>query len=434
MSDTTHKSQPVALYMLSAVEMWERFNYYGMRALLILFLISPTIGFTDKVAGRVYGLFGAFVYLTPVFGGIAADMFLGKRHSIVLGAFLMMIGQFTLASYDIINPYVALSIGLTLIVVGNGFFKPNISSIVGELYEPGDHRRDAGFTIFYMGINVGACLAPLVCSSLGEKIAFKYGFLAAGIGMAIGLAWFLVVEKAFLGNLGKRPQVQATKNSAHGNEPLTKEEKDRILAIFVFTFFSIFFWAFYEQAGSSLTLFAERATDRMLFGWEMPAGYFQSVPALFVVLLAPVFAWLWRRMGDNELSTAAKFAWGLALLGMGYVIIAIAAYIYQTTGSAVSIFWLSALYFMHVLGELCISPVGLSMVTKLSPAKYVSIFMGVWFASDFFGGLLGGFFAGSYKEGELATLFSIPAATAFVCALIIWAMSGKLKKWMHGIN
>ncbi|XRK15862.1 POT family proton-dependent oligopeptide transporter [Elusimicrobium posterum] len=405
-----------------------------MRALLMLFMISPVLGFTDKFAARIYGVFGAFVYLTPVMGGFMADKYLGKRLSIIIGAILMICGQFTLASYSFLPPTIALTVGLVLIVLGNGFFKPNISSIIGDLYEPDDPRKDSGFTIFYMGINVGAFLAPIICSYLGEKIAFKYGFLAAGIGMCIGLSWFLWVQKHHLGEVGKLPAIEQNKNDAGVNEPLTKEEKDRILAIFIFTFFSIFFWAFYEQAGSSLTLFAERSTNRMIFGWEMPAGYFQAVPALFVVMLAPVFAWLWRKMGDNEISTPAKFAWGLALLGVGYIIIAVAAYIYESTGTVVSIFWLSALYFMHVLGELCISPVGLSMITKLSPAKYVSIFMGVWFASDFFGGLFGGFFAGNYNEMSLAKLFSIPAATSLVCALLLWALSGKLKKWMHGIK
>ncbi|ACC98389.1 Dipeptide/tripeptide permease [Elusimicrobium minutum Pei191] len=431
--DTNKNKQPPALFMLSGVEMWERFNYYGMRALLVLFMTSQIIGLSDRAAGRVYGLFGALVYLTPVFGGLIADAYLGKRKSIIIGAVLMMCGQFVLASYGFLPPIAALAIGLTLIIAGNGFFKPNISSIVGELYDENDNRRDAGFTIFYMGINIGAFLAPLVCGYLGEKVAFRYGFLAAGIGMLISLVWFIWLKNRFLGDIGIRPAIEENKNDKGENEPLTKVEKDRILAIFIFTFFSIFFWAFYEQAGSSLTLFADRSTDRVIFGWEMPTSFFQSFPALLVVLLAPVFAWLWRRMGEKELSTPAKFAWGLALLGIGYIIIAIAAYAYKNSG-LVSIFWLCGLYLMHVLGELCISPVGLSMITKLSPAKYVSLFMGVWFASDFFGGLLGGFFAGEYNEASLVSLFSIPAATALICALIIWALSGKLKKWMHGIN
>ncbi|MDR0292513.1 MAG: peptide MFS transporter [Elusimicrobium sp.] len=429
--DSTQKSQPPALYMLSGVEMWERFNFYGMRALLVLFMISPVLGYSDKKAGYIYGLFGAFVYLTPVLGGWLADKYTGKSKAIIYGAVLMIAGQLTLSSYSLINAELALATGLFLIVCGNGFLKPNISSIIGDLYTENDHRRDAGFTIFYMGINIGAFLAPLICSYLGEKIAFKYGFLAAAVGMTIGLTWFLLSKERFLGNIGKQPSMKVIKQEE--KTPLTKVEKDRIWAIFAFTFFSIFFWAFYEQAGSSLTLFAERSTNRIIFGWEMPAGYFQALPALLVVLLAPVFAWMWRKMGKHELSTSAKFAWGLALLGVGYLIITLAAYVYQNSG-LVSVLWLSGLYLFHVLGELCLSPVGLSMITKLSPMKYVSLFMGVWFASDFFGQLLGGIFAGNYDEHTLVKLFSVPAATALACSLIIWAMSGKLKKWMHGIN
>ncbi|MGB2579369.1 POT family proton-dependent oligopeptide transporter [Elusimicrobium simillimum] len=427
-------SQPKQLYMLSAVEMGERFNFYGMRALLMLFMTSAILSFTDKTAGRIFGLFVALVYLTPIFGGFMADRFLGKRTAIIIGALCMITGQLTLASYGFIPPQIALALGLAFIIVGNGFFKPNISSIVGEMYTPDDPRRDAGFTIFYMGINVGAFLAPIICGSLGEKIAFKYGFLAAAVGMTLSLLWFLFVQHNYLGDLGKRPAMAARKKTKAEQKPLTKEEKQRIGAIFIFVFFSIFFWAFYEQAGSSLTLFAQRSTDRVIFGWEMPASYFQSIPALFVVLLAPLFAMLWRKMGKNELSTPAKFAWGLGLLGVGYIIITCAAYVYQTSGAAVSMLWLIALYLMHVFGELCLSPVGLSMISKLSPAKYVSIFMGIWFTGEFFGGILGGFVAGNYAEGALVKLFSIPAITSIASALILWALSGKIKQWMNGVR
>ncbi|MCL2888417.1 MAG: peptide MFS transporter [Elusimicrobia bacterium] len=434
MSDTTHKPQPRALHFISGVQMFERFNYYGMLFLLMLFLTSPVIGLNVRKAGLFFGTFTSIVYITPVLGGFLADKFLGKQRSIILGGVLSMLGQFTLASYGLINNYAALTLGLALIILGTGFFKANISSITGDIYEENDNRRDSGFTIFYMYLNIGAFFAPLVCSYLGEKIAFRYGFMAAGAGMFLGLMWFLLGRKKFLGNTGLKPSMEEHKNKEGKNEPLTKAEKDRIIVILILTFFSVFFWAFYEQSGSSLTLFAERATDRIIFGWEMPVGWLQAVPSLFVVILAPVFAWFWIKLGDKDPSTPAKFVWSLFLLGAGYIVIAAGAFIFQKSGVPVSPLWLITLYFMLTLGELCISPVGLSMTTKLTPAKYASLFMGVWLASDVLGNFFGGIFAGSFESMSLVKLFSIPALTVFVCGLALWAMSGKLKEWMHGIR
>ena len=414
--NVTKHGQPKALYMLFMVEMWERFNYYGMRALLSLFMISTVIGFTKATSSKIYGMFTALVYLTPVLGGYLADRYIGKRHSITIGAILMAMGQFTLASYELINPILALGTGLTLIIIGNGFFKPNISTIVGELYEPNDPRRDGGFTIFYMGINVGAFFAPFICGFLGEPTdpmnvleayKWKYGFMAAGTGMLIGLVWYLVSQNKYLGHIGLHP---VTKNDQDedpeekakaeaAKKPLTDEEWDKIKAIFTFVFFAIFFFAFFEQAGTSLNFFAKEATNLtpvlpIIGQITLKASYFQAVNPIFVVLFAPLFAKLWLKMGTKDPSIPSKFGWGLFLQGIGFAAVAIGAALYQANGP-VSAIWLILVYLFCTMGELCLSPVGLSMVTKLAPLKFMSLFKGVWLTASFFGNLLAGWLASS---------------------------------------
>lgn len=453
--NVTRKGQPKALYMLFMVEMWERFNYYGMRALLSLFMISTVIGFSKATSSKIYGMFTALVYLTPVLGGYLADRYIGKRHSITIGAILMALGQFTLASYELINPILALGTGLTLIIIGNGFFKPNISTIVGELYEPNDARRDGGFTIFYMGINVGAFFAPFICGFLGEPTdpmnaleayKWKYGFMAAGVGMVIGLVWYLVSQNKYLGHIGLHP---VTKNDQDedpeekakaeaAKKPLTLDEWDKIKAIFTFVFFAIFFFAFFEQAGTSLNFFAKEATNLTpvlpLIGQiTLKASYFQAVNPIFVVLLAPLFAKLWLKMGTKDPSIPSKFGWGLFLQGIGFTAIAIGAALYQANGP-VSAIWLILVYLFCTMGELCLSPVGLSMVTKLAPLKFMSLFMGVWLTASFFGNLLAGWLASYYESWSLTTLFSVPAGLSLLFGVIMWIMTGKIKQWMHGVH
>lgn len=438
----TKQKHPSGLYMLFMVEMWERFNYYGMRALLSLFMISTVIGFTKSTSSKIYGMFTALVYLTPVIGGYLADRFIGKRHSITIGAIFMAVGQFTLASYEWIDPKLALFTGLTLIIIGNGFFKPNISTIVGELYPPKDPRRDSGFTIFYMGINVGAFIAPFVCGYLGqpdsisniaEAYKWKYGFIAAGTGMLIGLIWYLVSQKKYLGEIGLYP-VTDTKAVDHVDEkPLTQEEWDKIKAIFTFVFFAIFFFAFFEQAGTSLNFFAEEATQLTVGPIKLKASYFQAVNPICVVIFAPIFAKMWIKMGDKNPSIPVKFGWGLFLQGIAFMIIAIGASIFAAQGP-VSALWLVFCYFFCTMGELCLSPVGLSMVTKLAPAKFMSLFMGVWLAASFIGNLLAGWLASFYDSWSLTTLFSVPAICSIVFGVIMWIMAGKVRKWMHGVN
>ena len=442
MNDTTKQKHPSGLYMLFMVEMWERFNYYGMRALLSLFMISTVIQYSKATSSKIYGMFTALVYLTPVIGGYLADRFIGKRHSITIGAILMALGQFTLASYEIIDPKLALFTGLTLIILGNGFFKPNISTIVGELYPPKDPRRDSGFTIFYMGINVGAFIAPFVCGYLGqpdsvaniaEAYKWKYGFMAAGTGMVIGLIWYLVSQKKYLGEIGLYP-VTDTKAVDHvDNKPLTSEEIDKIKAIFTFVFFAIFFFAFFEQAGTSLNFFAEEATKLTVGPIKLKASYFQAVNPICVVIFAPIFAKMWIRMGDKNPSIPVKFGWGLFLQGIAFMIIAIGASIYTSQGP-VSALWLVFCYFFCTMGELCLSPVGLSMVTKLAPAKFMSLLMGVWLAASFIGNLLAGWLASFYDSWSLTTLFSVPAIASIAFGIIMWIMAGKVRQWMHGVN
>lgn len=439
--NVTKQGHPKALYMLFMVEMWERFNYYGMRALLALFMISTIIGFSKSTTSEIYGWFTALVYLTPVFGGYLADKYIGKRHSITIGAILMACGQFTLASYDLIPARLALCIGLVLIILGNGFFKPNISSIVGELYEPNDPRRDGGFTIFYMGINLGAFFAPFVCGFLGERVAWKYGFASAGVGMLIGLVWYLLTQKKYLGNIGMLPVSKDTSaNHDELNKPLTKEDWDKIKAIFTFVFFAVFFFAFFEQAGTSLTFFAEEATDRWITlpfigRWQVPTSYFQAVNPVFIVLLAPYFSKMWIHLAHKgkEPSIPNKFGWGLFLQGCGFLIITIAASLFLKSGP-VGMLWIVALYLFCTLGELCLSPVGLSMVTKLAPAKFMSLLMGVWLMSSFFGNLLAGWLASYYESWKITTLFSVPAVLSICFAITMWLMVKKVKYWMHGVK
>ncbi|MDR1120191.1 MAG: peptide MFS transporter [Dysgonamonadaceae bacterium] len=431
---------PKGLYLLFTVEMWERFNYYGMRAILSLFMISTVIGFEKSDASQIYGWFTALVYLTPVFGGYIADRFIGKRRSVVIGSIIMALGQFVLASYEVIPAKIALLFGLILICIGNGFFKPNISSIVGELYGQNDPRRDRAFTIFYMGINLGALIAPFICGYLGQAIAWKYGFMAAGIGMILGLIIYLTFQKRFLGNIGLHPisknQVQHIDENA--NRPLTKEDRDKIKAIFTFTFFAVFFFCFFEQAGTSLTFFAEEATrlpSFNLFGHtvQIRSSFFQSINPLFVLLLAPLFSILWGKLGKKEPSIPNKFGFGLFLQAIAFAIIAVGASLYLQSGP-VSMIWLVMLYFFCTAGELCLSPIGLSMVTKLAPAKFMSLLMGVWLMSSFFGNLLAGMLASFYDTWKLTTLFSVPAVFSLLFAAFMWIMARKIKVWMHGVK
>ena len=438
----TWLGHPLGLYLLFATEMWERFSYYGMRALLVLTLVAateganPGFGWKDSDALILYGWYTAGTYFTPVIGGWLADRFIGQRRSVIIGGLVMAAGQFTLA-YAVPASLSLYYVGLSLLVIGNGFFKPNISTMVGDLYRVGDARRDGAFTIFYMGINAGAFLAPLVCSSFGESDAWgwRYGYMAAGTGMMLSVVIQLIFARTFLGEIGVQPSAQRALSAAGGkHEPLTPLEWDRLRVIFVLFVFVVLFWASFEQAGGLMNLYASEKTDRHLTaGYEMPAGYFQAANPLFIILLAPIFAAVWSRLstvGRNP-PTPIKMILGLIFTAIGFVFMVGAVFDQEAHGKA-SMVWLVLAYLLHTMGELCISPVGLSMVTKLSPLRLASVMMGVWFLINFFANLLAGFVgAQAERLGEL-TVFGGIAVVLVLFAATLWTVSGKLVTWMHG--
>jgi POT family proton-dependent oligopeptide transporter len=432
---------PKGLFLLFATEMWERFSYYGMRALLVLSLVAgveaanPGFGWSQADALRLYGLFTGFVYFTPLIGGWLADNYLGQRKSVIIGGLVMAVGQFTLSA-AIPGNLSLFYVGLVILVIGNGFFKPNISTMVGDLYPEGDARRDGAFTIFYMGINAGAFLAPLICSTLGEDPTYGWraGYFAAGVGMMLSVVIQLVLAKRYLGDIGVKPAAQrALAQSGGTKKPLTPEETDRLRVIFMLFVFVVLFWAAFEQAGGLMNIYANEKTDRFIGGFEVPAGWFQSLNPLFIVVLAPLFSLAWSRLGDlgKSPSTPRKMVLGLILTGFGFLAMVGAVYDQAAHGKA-SMWWLVIAYFFHTTGELCISPVGLSMVTKLAPLRLASLMMGVWFLINFVANWLAGII-GSYAEslGELS-IFSGLAITLFLFAAILWLLSGTLVRWMHG--
>lgn len=419
MSNTIQKGHPGGLYLLFTVEMWERFSYYGMRAIFILYLTKALLMDTES-AGSIYGIYTSLVYATPLLGGFIADKYWGNRRSILVGGILMAIAQFLMffsaSAYE--DPSSSIPImyaSLGFLILGNGFFKPNISSMVGTLYPKGDSRVDSAYTIFYMGINAGALVAPLVCGGLGDTGSaadFKWGFLCAGLGMVIGTIIMLLGQNKYIVTpdgepIGMKPSYYKDKRASEGvaeekNEALTKVEKDRIWAIFIITGFVIAFWAAFEQAGASLTIFADQNTDRGLFGFTVPASFFQSINPIFIVLFAPIFSVLWSSLATRgkEPSSPMKMVWGLALLALGYVVIAFSV---QDMGmeSKISMFFLIGMYFLHTCGELAISPVGLSVVNKLSPRRFASMMMAVFFLSSVVGNFAAGLFSGIIPQPEV---------------------------------
>ncbi len=432
---------PKGLFLLFATEMWERFSYYGMRALMVLTLIAgtetlnPGFGWSESHALILYGWYTGLVYFTPIVGGWVADHHLGQRKSIILGGVLMAIGQFCLA-FSVPGNIYLFFVGLALLIMGNGFFKPNISTIVGSLYPQGDKRRDGAFTIFYMGINIGVFLSPLIASTLGEspEWGWKYGYLVAGVGMVISVIIQLLLSDRYLGNVGVEPSSQlALQKSGGRKQPLTFEERDRIKVIFVLFVFVVLFWASFEQAGGLMNIYASEKTNRMVesLHFEIPAGWFQSINPLFIILLAPIFSVIWVNLGKYTPSTPMKMVWGLIFTAIGFVFM-VGAVIDQKAHGLASMGWLVCAYLFQTMGELCISPVGLSMITKLAPLKLASVMMGIWFLINFVANILAGF-VGSYAEefGAL-TIFAGIAVANLIFALMLWPLSGRLVEWMHG--
>jgi POT family proton-dependent oligopeptide transporter len=433
------RGHPKGLYLLFTTEMWERMSYYGMRALLVLYMVGATdkggFGWTQAKALQIYGLYTGLVYATPVIGGYLADRYLGQRLSVTLGGILMMLGQFVLAMPGNAEPL--FYAGLGLLVVGNGFFKPNISTMVGGLYEPGDPRRDGAFTIFYIGINVGAFLASAVCGTLGEKFGWMYGFGSAGVGMGLGVLVFLAFARRLLGNVGTAPKRVERKAdvAVAPAQALTRQEVDRVIVILVLALFVVFFWAAFEQAGGLMNLYTDAKVDRNVAGFEVPTTWMQAVNPLFIMLLGPIFAEMWTGLGrkSKDPSIPAKMAMGLLLLSFGFVFMLGASKQSEAAGKA-ALMWVVAAYFFHTAGELCLSPVGLSMVTKLAPTRFASLLMGVWFianaVANYLAGLIGGF---AEKLGEFDLFLAITVATA-VAGVVLLAISPFLKRMMHGAD
>lgn len=483
--------------MLFLTEMWERFSYYGMRAILSLYMLQALF-FSFAFTSTIYGYYTGLVYLTPLIGGYVADRYWGNRKSIITGGILMALGQFSLAfsSYlyspstvnHVSNAFFAFNhqeifflLGLFLLIIGNGFFKPNISTMVGSLYHQNDKRRDSAFTIFYMGINLGALIAPLVIGLLGDTgnpADFMYGFLAAGVGMIIGLVIFVIAKNKYLvtpegesvginpvHSLCKNPQEIVLDQRGSINEPntgkandhqpdhqpLTSIEKQRIGVIFVLSFFVIFFWTAFEQAGVSLTFFAQQNVDRMvgIIHFMIPTSWFQSVNPLAILIFAPLFAILWPKLNSWKIepSLPSKMAIGLILLSGGFLLLTLPAGMIDKGATAVSPLWLVGIYVMMTFGELCISPIGLSAVTKLSPARFMSLLMGVWFLSAAASNLMAGFLSSLYPDpaktapillgvsiNGFETFFMIFVVMSALAAVILLLIRKKLVKMMHGIK
>ncbi|MBO0719875.1 MAG: peptide MFS transporter [Blastocatellia bacterium] len=471
---------PRGLTTLFFTEMWERFSYYGMRVLLILYMTTSVasggLGFNTQRAATIYGAYTGSVWLMSIPGGWIADNVLGTRRAVFVGGVIIALGHYCLAVPTNWTFYA----GLILIVFGTGLLKPNASAIVGSLYRENDERRDAGFSIFYMGINLGAFIAPLITSFLSEKINWHLGFGAAGIGMTFGLIQYAAGRErlAHVGNPPAQTSAETKRKAVIGGilmavvalavivlyfgpaviqrnrtwfliaglvvfliwmfaSYLKPEEKKPVAVIVILFFFSVMFWAAFEQAGSSFNLFARDFTDRVVAGWEFPAGWYQSVNAIFLFMLAPVFSIIWIRLGNRQPSSPIKFSLGLFFVGAAAGIIALAATFLNGSGSRVGPWWLVGVYLFQAIGELCLSPVGLSTTTKLAPARLGGLMMGVWFLSISFGNFAAGE-AASYFEGDsqkaLVGLFSKIAAVPLGAALILVALTPAIKKLMGKVR
>jgi proton-dependent oligopeptide transporter, POT family len=482
--DTRFFGHPLGLATLFFTEMWERSSYYGTRALLILFMTASVatggLGFGVAKAGAIYGFFTATGYLLNLPGGWFADRVLGQRRAVFLGGILISAGNFCLAAPSITVFYA----GLGLIMVGTGLLKPNVSTIVGQLYATGDKRRDSGFSIFYMGINLGAFGSPLLCGWVAQAFTWRWGFAVSGVGMVLGLIQYAFSGK-LLGSAGLNPSstgdaardrvqrrngviiavglllvlVVAAALASAGIVQVTAagistglgwvllaitiavfswmifgrgwsaEERKRAVAIFVLFAAAAIFWGAFEQAGSSLNLFGERNTNRHVFGYEFPAAWFQSVQPILVIIFAPVFAWLWLRLGRRDPSSPSKFSLGLIFGGLAFAIMVPAA-----VGMNVSLWWLVGCYFLQTVGELCLSPVGLSAMTKLAPARVGGMVMGIWFLASSVGNWLAGKAGGLFESMPLPRLFGWVAAICLIAAVVLALLIKPTKKMMSGVS
>lgn len=460
---------PLGLYLLFGTEMWERFSYYAMRALLVLYLADTVqqrgggLGFSQADALSLYGSFTMLVYVTPLLGGYLADQYLGARRAILAGALLMAAGQFVLAvppqwvsTRLLLDPAIALYSGLGLLVLGNGLFKPNISSLVGQLYPADDARRDSAFTVFYIGINSGMFLAGIavglvlqlstVYHSDGSETRFyTYGFFLAGIGMLVGFALQWLLAPRLLGSIGVQPNCQQQQQHPQ-NAPLTLTEWNHIKAILLMGLFTLVFWTGFEQMGGLMNLYTDQFIDRHVFGIELNPAFFQSLNALFILLFAPVLALLWTRLGTRQPGTVGKFVLALLLLALGFGAMILAVFEQQTLGKA-SVWYLVAAYWCHTIGELCLSPVGLSMVSRLAPLKMAALLMGLWYLFIALANKLAGMTGALVSHGlgnnpaldeanllaqNALAIFTGLAVCAALAALVLWCCKPLLQRWMSG--
>ncbi len=474
----TFFGHPRGLATLFFTEMWERFGFYGVRAILIYYMTAKVtqggLGFSTAQSGIIYGLFLAMVYLLSLPGGWLADNILGQRKAVLYGGIIIAIGYYSMALPGIASFYGA----LVLVTIGTGLLKPNASTIVGGLYSENDPRRDAGFSIFYMGINTGALIAPLVIGTVGEKFNYRYGLALAGVGMTIGLIQYSFGAKYLEGaGMPPPPNPKARRQAVIGaaiilaavaivaglsashllqvspeglsdvlgvmlivitvgvfgglllSSGWTPVERKRLAAIFVLFLASAMFWSAFEQAGSTLSLFAQRNTRDVLMGYHFPASWFQVLNSLFLVIFAPIFAALWIKLGRREPSMTVKFSLGLLFVGLGYAVL-----IPVAGGKAVSPMWLTLTYLFHTIGELCLSPVGLSAMTKLAPQRIAALIMGVWFLSISVGEFIGGRVASLYEQFPLPLIFGVVAAFSIACALILVLFNAPMKKLTAGVK
>ncbi len=491
--------QPAGLRTLFFTEVWERFSFYGLRAILVLFMTTPLalggLGWSVEKAGPIYGMYAALVYLAALPGGWMADRLLGQRRAVFIGGAVIMTGHICLA----IPAQSTFFLGLLFIIVGTGLLKPNISTMVGQLYSTDDVRRDGGFSIFYMGINIGAMVAPLVTSGLAQSASFKarlvgwgispenswhWGFGAAAVGMFFGLVWYLVDAKA-LGEAGRAPAVTGADDvrrakatfgkgvlltlaivaimfalNASGlvvitpdriagsfkyilpltvvaffvwlftNGSWTRDERNRLIVITVLFVAAAVFWSVFEQAASTLTLFADRSTRNEILGAHFTSGSWQSVNSGFIVLLSPVFAWIWVKLGSRNPSSPAKFSVGLFFASLSFVIMVPAAAM-AVGGNKVGWIWLTLSYLFATIGELCLSPVGLSAMTRLAPARVASLMMGVWFLATSVGNFIAGNMAGLYESLSPPKVFALGAAFAMVFAIVLAILVKPIKRMLE---
>ncbi len=426
---------PVGLFILFFTEMWERFSYYGMRAILVLYLVqattdaNPGLGWSNGEALALYGWYTMLVYVASIPGGWIADKLIGQKKSVLYGGILLVAGHSILA----VEQLWAFYTGLALIVAGVGMLKPNISTMVGGLYRQGDIRRDKGFTIFYISINVGAFLSSLIVGYVGEVHGWHYGFGLAGIGMALGLLQYLVGQKYLkhVGNFLGASEDQVEKEAM--KKPLTKVEKDRIVVLFISFLLVIVFWGAFEQAGGLMNIYAKEKTNRMLMGWEIPASWFQSLNAMFIIFLGTAVAGYWaKKKLQGKLATSLyKMIIGLIIMGTGFFFMSAASAQFDSQGAS-AMYWLVLAYLFHTVGELCISPVALSYITKLAPLKYGSLMMGIYFAMTGFGNKLAGLLVESAEGLGEFTVFTGIALFCVLFGIIVLLFRKKLEILTHG--